>query len=299
MVRKFDKIVREGKYQYHNAGDIVTITEKLDGANASISINENFDIEVFSRKQKLSEENTLRGWYGYAHEHVADKLTECYDQLGWIGDKILYGEWLVSHTLPYKEEFYYKFYPFALYDVFGEAYHPFEDVRDVASRLGLVTPQIFYHGEFTKIQDYMDFVGKSNMAVNEGEGIVIFNESKPYDESRTKIVSEVFSEKSNVKIHVVKDLSESEKWASEFATTARIEKIIHKLIDEDTLPEIEFKNFGMIAKPVSEAVFEDIIEEESDLLPELFDEKTARKIVNKKVPPVVRAFIESGYKLAS
>lgn len=299
MIRKFDKVTREGKYLNHKPGDIITITEKLDGANASISINENFDIEVFSRRQKLSEDNTLQGWYGYAHEHIADKLMNIYGDLNWIGKKILYGEWLVPHKIQYKEEFFRKFYPFALYDVCADKYCSFKDVQYVADALGLTTPQVFYHGEFTKIQDYIEFVGKSNMTESEGEGIVIFNQSNPCENSRTKIVSKAFSEKAKVKAHIIKDLSESEKWISEFATEARIQKIIYKLIDEELLPEIEFKNFGLIANPVSELVFEDILEEESDSKPALFDEKIARKAVNKKVPQVLRVFIESAYELVS
>ena len=34
IMKKFDKITRDGKYNYHKIGDLITVTEKLDGANA-------------------------------------------------------------------------------------------------------------------------------------------------------------------------------------------------------------------------------------------------------------------------
>ena len=129
-------------------------------------------------------------------------------------------------------------------------------------------------------------------AEGEGEGIVIFNETNPTDESRTKIVSEKFSERTNTKPHKVVDLNESESWIMQYITDARINKILHKLNDEGQLPEISFKNFGLIASPTSALVYDDILEEEGDSLPKLFDEKTAKKIVNRMVPPSVRKFIE-------
>ena len=78
----------------------------------------------------------------------------------------------------------------------------------------------------------------------------------------------------------------------QYITDARINKILHKLNDEGQLPEISFKNFGLIASPTSALVYDDILEEEGDSLPKLFDEKTAKKIVNRMVPPSVRKFIE-------
>lgn len=292
-MKKFSKVVREGKDMVHATGDNVVVLEKLDGANASISINDDLDIKVFSRNNELDEHNTLRGWYGYAIENLAEKLKDIYNDLGWQGEKILFGEWLVSHTVQYKEEYWSKFYPFALYSVEDEKYYPFADVEYVADELGLSTPKVFARERFTSISDYVQYVGMSEMAVDHGEGIVIVNEDSLDEDCRTKIVSEKFSEHKSIKKHVAKDLTESQQWILSNTTQGRVEKIIHKLIDNGMLPEIKFENFGDIAKPVLSNVYEDITEEEIDSRPELFDEKIAIKTLNKKVPVFIRRFIES------
>ena len=293
-MKKFDKITREGKYNYHKFGDLITVTEKLDGANASISIDSNKNIKVFSRNNELNSENTLRGWFNYAIDNLSDSLKQCYSDLGWEGEKTIYGEWLVSHRVLYKDEFMNHFYPFAIYDTTTEKYLSFSDVEVVADKLNLTTPQVFYRGKFNDLVGLTQYVGVSSMTAHEGEGegIVIFNETNPTDESRTKIVSEKFSERTNTKPHKVVDLNESESWIMQYITDARINKILHKLNDEGQLPEISFKNFGLIASPTSALVYDDILEEEGDSLPKLFDEKTAKKIVNRRVPPSVRKFIE-------
>ena len=86
------------------------------------------------------------------------------------------------------------FYPFAIYNTTTEKYLSFSDVEVVADKLNLTTPQVFYRGKFNDLVGLTQYVGVSSMTVQEGEGegIVIFNETNPTDESRTKIVSEKF-----------------------------------------------------------------------------------------------------------
>lgn len=303
-MKKFDKITRLGRERFIDEYSHVIITEKLDGANASIEVEVDYDNEVFkvtpySRNRMVNEEETLRGWYGYATEILAPKLNE---KLGitavfFPSHFILYGEWLVPHSVTYKEEAYHRFYPFALYDVDNENYLNFPFVTFMARLLDLDTPEIFYAGKMQPFDQIKELVGKSQLSQTEntGEGIVLLNEFNSRriatSHERAKWVTDKHRETS--KASKVTDLTASQKWIFECSTDARIDKSIYKLFDEGKLPEvIDFPNFGDIARPVIEAVWEDIMEEEEGSKPELFDEKEARKTLNKRVPPRVRNFIE-------
>lgn len=217
-------------------------------------------------------------------------------------DFILYGEWLVPHTVKYKNEAYRKFYPFALFDVAEQSYLQYPVLAALASFLDLKTPQVFYAGPMQEMSFFEQFVGKSNMTEEEdqGEGIVILNEwntiYSKYEESkyqRAKWVSSRHRELMQNPPPKVVNFSASQLWIINNVAEARIEKTIHKLNDEGILPsELSYKNFANIAKPVIEAVWLDVMEEEGDTLPDLFDENAAKKTLNKLVPVTVRKFID-------
>ena len=87
-------------------------------------------------------------------------------------------------------------------------------------------------------------------------------------------------------------MTPSQKFIAETLTDARAHKMILKFRDENRLPEaIDFNHFGQIAKPLGQALWNDIMEEEADNLPIDFDEKEARKALNKKVPTYVKELI--------
>lgn len=55
--------VNTGAFQ---VGDIISITEKMDGANASIRYDEKEDVlRAFSRNNELSKDQNLRGFWEY------------------------------------------------------------------------------------------------------------------------------------------------------------------------------------------------------------------------------------------
>lgn len=108
-IKKYTDIVRYGKSSTQGViqeGDIISITEKIDGANASFCIDNESSLGVscYSRNNLLTEENRLRGYYDWILNNIAPikhKLNPNYRY---------YGEWCVKHKIIYKEENYYKFY---------------------------------------------------------------------------------------------------------------------------------------------------------------------------------------------
>ena len=71
------------------AGEHITITEKIDGANASIVVNEDGTLTACSRRNELTPQSNLQGFYEYVQKLdagiVSAALTTRY---------ILFGEWL-------------------------------------------------------------------------------------------------------------------------------------------------------------------------------------------------------------
>ena len=58
--------VNTGAFQ---VGDIISITEKVDGANASIRYDEKEDVlRAFSRNNELSKDQNLRGFWEYVQK---------------------------------------------------------------------------------------------------------------------------------------------------------------------------------------------------------------------------------------
>lgn len=308
-MKKYPKVVRHGKTDVHQPGDTVVIWEKLDGSNASfkwertpvalkwhqklrnkLNIGMQFadsrvDFKAFSRNRELDSGNTLNGFYNWANEHPELELLP--------EGLTLYGEWLVPHTVKYKEEYYKKFYLFSVFDENIDQWLPLPEIVALAETFNLTLAPILAVIEYTNTEALKPYVGQSEMTVepNTGEGAVITNQTEGRVDTSTKYVSDAFLETKQIK-YDRKDLPETAIWVKANATPARIDKIIFKLRDENELGEVNFQNFGRLAKMVSIAVYDDILEEERDTRPAGFDENLARRTVNKVVPLRIRDFIE-------
>lgn len=294
-IKKYPSIPRPAKSRdlIEIEGQVGYILEKLDGAHASIQVNvEDLDIHAFSRNRKLSEKEGLRGFYQY----VMSDFKKDMDRLGYamrFRGLTFHGEWLVSHAVSYKEDVLNKFYLYDIYDNINSRWLSLPEVLLYTSAMPSVqsTPLmgVFEYknpDDFKIIHD--EFSGKSYMTkehedTNEdsgGEGVVLRFDNAAA--TRIKVVSEKFSETANYEVKKKTFDDPSARLIAQHLTDMRIDKAIHKLFDEGHLPEVEFKNFADIAKPVIEEVYADILKEEIDPIPEWFDEKVGKKTVNKK-----------------
>lgn len=291
-IKKYTDIVRLGHkstFGVLEVGDLITITEKIDGANASFILNELNEVDCFSRNNQVTQDNTLRGYYGWVKENIKSAL---------LNPKYrYYGEWCVSHKIQYKPEYYQNFYLFNVYDEEIGEYLTDNIMRSEAERLGIKTVQLLYEGEYISFEHLLSFVGQSEMAINAGEGIVVKNvnyKDKYGNQVFVKLVSDEFRETQKQK--APKDpnraLSVEQEFINMTVTKARVDKLLHKLVDEGVLEEnFGIEDMGLILKNLGSRVYEDVIKEESDSLPENYEVQILRKAIGGLLPKLVKSIL--------
>lgn len=253
-------------------GDIIQITEKWDGSNASIR----YDIETgklvaFSRRLELTFNNTLNGFWNYVQGLNPDdyKNTPNY---------VIFGEWGVKNAIRYNPEAYGKWYVYDIYDVEKEEYLPQTEVKKFVEEHGLTYIHVLYEGEFVSWEHCKTFCNSPAYG-DKQEGIAIKNQTKlnnPY--SRTpfvlKIVNECFSEvkkdSHRQKIEDPQKIKEREYVQSivdMVVTKRRVEKEIFKMRDEGIVPEkIEPSDMKIVAQNLPKRIYEDCLKEERELV---------------------------------
>jgi len=279
-------------------GDIIQITTKIDGANASIAWDETTGkLEIFSRTNLLDSPGALRGFYDYIKTEVEPKT----DWSQWF-DLVFFGEWCVSHTVQYNKDWYNKWRIYDIWDKSVGSYLPQTTVKNICKRFGLEYIEELYYGPFISWDHCRSFIGKSTAYGPSQEGVVIKNQTKllvekPDGPIYIKIVDEKFKEAqhSNKGPKVVDPAKEAEKQkaaelASTIVTEARVRKLILKLVDEGKLPaELQPKDMGAVMKLLPKMCFDDCLKEEPETVKQLGEyagkciaaeaAKQARKIV--------------------
>mgnify|MGYP004509979917 FL=1 len=253
-------------------GDHIVVQEKIDGANFSFRYDvENDRICSFSRRFELNEENNLSGAWEWSQRLNKEQVVKV------LGDKlILFAEWLVPHTVKYPEEKYYNAYCFDVRDAETGLYLPQEQVAEIVQKLGLIYVPVFYAGPFTSWENVEALVGKTELGGEYGEGIVIKNMTRLNDPDENfpfyvKIVGEAFKEKRAIGGWGMKMLdhknekSIAQELTESVVTTARVRKLILKMVDEQELP-INWKELDprTIMRKLSNAVYYDCAKEEPE-----------------------------------
>lgn len=292
-IKKYMDIVRLGHKSTENVlnvGDHITITEKIDGANSSFVLNEVGGVDCFSHKQKVTPDNTLRGFYEWVHNNIKpETLNPKYRY---------YGEWLVSHKIQYRPECYQQFYMFNVYDDEKEEYLPDSVMRSEAERLRIKTVPLFYEGDYISFEHLMSFVGKTVMGINRGEGVVVKNvdyRDKYGHQLFVKLVDadfcEVQKEKKPKDPH--KPITIEQTFVNQCLTKARVSKMLHNFVDEGIIPvDFNLENMRTILQNIGSRLFDDIMKEEKDYLPDGYDEKLIKAAIGKKTPSIVKEIIQ-------
>lgn len=250
-------------------GDYIVVQEKIDGANFSIRYNEEEDaITSFSRKNILDFSNNLRGAWEWSQKLNKELVKEV---LG--TNLILFGEWLVSHTIVYPNDKYQNAYFYDVYNVETGNYLKQDEVKNIINRLGLIYVPVFYEGEFESWEHLRQFVGRTDLGGENGEGIVVKNMTRLNDPNTrlpfyTKIVGEKFAEKKSIR---QVDPDKLEKRArlqtivDSVVTEGRVTKLVHKMVDEGIIPEDwDEHNMSVIAKNIGREVYYDCLKEEPE-----------------------------------
>lgn len=265
-------------------GEQVTITEKVDGSNASFTYDPTTNtVLAFSRKNQLNEANTLNGFWNWAQQLNVSQI----DMLTQHGRYVIFGEWLTKHTIKYPENRYKNFYMFDVWDTQVEEYLPHEDTYAIFKGLEnavQLTQQviyfvpIFYTGEFRGWDTVYQLVGQTMLGAEPcGEGVVIKSQDRLDNKnSRTpsylKIVAEKFSEVHQdhhkpVDPEELKKREAERQYVASVATARRTEKCLQKLVDEGQLrPDWDEHDMGAIAKVLPKMMYEDCRKEEPEVV---------------------------------
>lgn len=290
MFKKYPKIYRLGKEEVEGILiGVCSVSEKIDGANVSIWVEEG-EIICGSRNQPIN--GGFNGFTTYVKENKAIQ--------SYLKDNPthrLYGEWLVRHTIKYNEKSYRKFYLFDITlvsDKEDEDFRPIVEVESVAKEYGFIMPTSF--GVFTdpSFADLKKLVGKTELG-EKGEGIVIRNESfvsKYGNRMHGKLVSEDFKEDNSVAFKN-NNKSADAYWemyvAHKYITHVRVKKTMDKLY-----PLIEKKLDFEHTSRISSTVYNDMLVEEIWSIQKKVEHINFRKlksICNKKAALIYKELL--------
>ncbi len=273
---------KENKDMFIDDTDIITVQEKIDGANFRFQLTDN-GLIFGSRTQELvgcTEENKQWGRCIAYLQQILGKQhrSEMYKY-------IFYGECCTPHSTPYDWQLIPPFLGFDIYDTEQKQFLPWSIVSELYNELGLITvptivemsvQELSARGYLMQVDDAI--VPISKYYNGQAEGIVFKNYEK-------QIFAKYVTAKH--KEAATKIFGGSKKWATDdtgkmvaqYCTNGRIDKMIYKLRDEG----LELAMSMM--KVLPSRVFEDIVEEHyRDILSKnhIIDVSKFRKSIAKR-----------------
>lgn len=257
-------------------GDEISISEKIDGSNASITYDAEIgDVRAFSHRQELSDKNTLNGFYEFAHTIDPTPFKE-------NPNFVVFGEWTgIRNKIIYNDEAKRKWYVFDVYNSETESWYDRKFVEAFAKKYGFNYVHELYHGPFISWDHCREFMNSPFYGTRQ-EGVVVSNTSEierqkngegsrypfilklvniDFKESMVKAPKEIDPEKESAKARAAELMSQ-------IVTPSRVEKILIKLQHEENLLPVELgpQNMTAVAKVLPKAVYEDIVKEEKEVV---------------------------------
>jgi len=264
-------VVRKSNIGAFEPGDLIQVSEKIDGANASIAWNEDEGhLEIFSRTNLLDGADGLRGFKAYIQTKFSENEFKTFPSL------VIFGEWCVSHRCKYEKSWYNVWRVYDIWDKAKKNYLPQADVKKFCTAHGIEYIHVLYEGEFKSWDHCRSFMNLKSYGGIEQEGIVVKNQTKLDNDIRQpkylKIVNDAFKEsigskkeKKEIDPEVKKEMDDAKALMSNVVTEARVHKMILKLVDEGVLPqELEPKCMGTVMKNVPTLVWNDLLKEEPE-----------------------------------
>lgn len=210
---------------------------KLDGTNASVWVDENYNIRAGSRKREITPDNDNAGFAKFAlnDSRIIDFLSK------YPGFR-LYGEWLVPHTLKtYNKDAWRKFYVFDVFNHYIDSYVPYNDYKEYLEKHDIDYIPAYSTMKNATYDHFLIELNKNDFLMSEGvgEGIVIKNYNYKNKYGRTtwaKLITSTFKE-SHKRVmgpdeKRFSDLIE-EKIVDEFLKQDIIEKVYAKISNEE------------------------------------------------------------------
>ncbi len=208
---------------------------KLDGTNASVWLGEDGEVKAGSRNRQLALGYDNAGFYAFVFANPALKA-----YLLEHPTHILYGEWLVPHSLKtYRDDCWRRFYIFDVFDTETERFLPYDQYSLLVAkhRLDFLSPlALIKDGDpalYTKIMEQNTVCLKDGAGI--GEGIVIKNYNFVNRYGRVvwaKLVTNAFKEEHHKAMGAPilgSDLVE-QRIVDKYVTQEMIDKVYAKMI---------------------------------------------------------------------
>ena len=214
---------------------------KLDGTNASVWVDGSkpfgHTLCCGSRNRELELDNDNAGFMNAMYQDKSI-MSFMYN----TKDLILYGEWLVPHTLKtYNDDAWRKFYVFDVFDRNKERLLSYDEYSEglVAAGINIIAPiAIIKNGNE---ESFTECLSKAHYLVKDGEGsgegVVIknYNYTNKYGrQTWAKIVANEFKAKHHIAMGapVIGCEIVEEKIAAKYVTQALVDKVIAKIVNE-------------------------------------------------------------------
>lgn len=214
---------------------------KLDGTNASVWWEDGkpfgHSLCCGSRNRELDLDNDNAGFMNAMYQDKAI-MSFMYN----TKDLILYGEWLVPHTLKtYNDDAWRKFYVFDVFDRNKERLLSYDEYSEglVAAGINIIAPiAIIKNGNE---ESFTECLSKAHYLVKDGEGsgegVVIKNYDYTNNYGRqtwAKIVANEFKAKHYIAMGapVIGCEIVEEKIAAKYVTQALVDKVVAKIVNE-------------------------------------------------------------------
>ena len=271
---------------------------KIDGTNASVWMNQEGEICAGSRNREITPENDNQGFAAFVQKNAEvfrtffEKNPRC----------ILYGEWLVPHTLKtYKKDAWRKFY---IFDVLEEEtflpYYEYVKMLDCFANTDVcVVPVLCIvvnptEGDIFREASHNSFLLPDSTFV--GEGIVVKNYTFRNKYGRVtwaKYVLQTFKEK-HVEAMGVSELLTPTSTEEQIVTDFVTEHFVHKEYEK-----IRAENNGWNSKYIPQllgVIWYTLIQEEMwNILKKYknttIDFKRLQRLVNQKVKEVLAGVV--------
>lgn len=140
---------------------------KLDGANGSVWMSDEFKVECGSRNQRLAEGNTNQGFWNYVQKESSLK-----DFLVKNPNLRLYGEWLVPHTLKtYQKSAWRKFYVFDVFNDETDCFLSYDAYKPLLDEAGVLYVPPLASVNNADVSMFMKFLEQNVFYIKDGEGV--------------------------------------------------------------------------------------------------------------------------------
>lgn len=258
----------------------VYVFPKIDGTNCCVFLDDNGNVCYGGRKQKLSIEDDNRGYVKYLSQ-FENKIKQLLSELP--KRSIIYGEWLVPHTIKsYDKDAWKKFYIFDVVvynkDIDEEVlkdnqksrlyeyYIPYDYYSILLEQYDLDYVPVLDILENPSINDLPLLLEKNHYLLNDriGEGIIVknYDYKNPYGR-RTwgKIVASDFHKKKDEVRTFNKEAKEEDLWTHKIVNKYLTPEFIQKefIKYEENCGKFQIKDFSLLLAYIKEEFLKDNI----------------------------------------